>query len=76
MEATTIKEAKNKSKMQGNKQNTPLDELTVPSVQASVHLVHYAVAGINLTPSDDPTVSIQDAPDELQRRSSEDSSTR
>jgi hypothetical protein len=31
---------------------------------------------MKLTPSDDPTVNILDAPDDLQRKSSEDSSTR
>jgi hypothetical protein len=38
-------------------------------------LVHYAIGETKLTPSDDLTVQFLDAPDELQRRSSEDSST-
>jgi hypothetical protein len=45
-------------------------------VQASEHLVHCAEAEMKLTPSDDPTVDILDVPDDLQRKSSEDSSNR
>jgi hypothetical protein len=55
---------------------TPSDEPTVPSVQASVHLVHCATDKMKTTLSDGPTIQFLDAPDELQRRSSEDSSTR
>jgi hypothetical protein len=53
-----------------NKEKPSSDEPTVPSVQASVHLVHCAEAGINLTLSDDPTVSILDVSDDWQKRSS------
>jgi hypothetical protein len=50
------------------RKKTPSDEPTVPSVQASEHLVHCAEAEMKLTPSDDPTVNILDAPDDLQRK--------
>jgi hypothetical protein len=50
-----------KTRRKGKK---PSDELTVPSVQVSEHLVHYAEVGINLTPSNDATVPILDASDE------------
>jgi hypothetical protein len=57
------------------KEKTPSDEPTVPSVQASEHLVHCAEAEMKLTPSDEPTVHFLVASDDLQRKSSEDSST-
>jgi hypothetical protein len=38
------------------------------------HLVHCATTGVNLTPSDEPTVSFLVASDELEKRSREDSS--
>jgi hypothetical protein len=41
----------------------------------SEHLVHCATTGINLIPPDEPMVHFVDVPDELQRKSSEDSST-
>jgi hypothetical protein len=61
-------------KLRKGRKKTSSDEPVVPSVQASEHLVHCAEAGINFILSDDLTVSILDVPDELQRRSSEDSS--
>jgi hypothetical protein len=57
------------------KKKIPSDEPTVPSVQASEHLVHCAEAEMKLTLPDDLTVNILDASDDLQRKSSEDSST-
>jgi hypothetical protein len=53
------------------RKRAPSDELTVPSV----HMVHCAADKMKVTPWDDSTVQFLDAPDELQRRSSEDSST-
>jgi hypothetical protein len=50
------------------RKRAPLDEPTVPSVQAPLHLVHCAAGKMKMTPSDDPTVQFLDAPDELQRR--------
>jgi hypothetical protein len=67
--------SKLKMRRKGRKK-TLSDEPTVPSVQASVHLVHNAEAEkIKMLPSDEPTVQFLDAPDELQR-SSKDSSTK
>jgi hypothetical protein len=40
-----------------------------------VLLVHSAGGKMKMTPSDDPTIKFLDAPDDLQRRRSEDSST-
>jgi hypothetical protein len=56
------------------RKKTPSDEPTVPSVQASEHLVHCA-GKMKFAPLDEPTVLFSDAPDELQRRSSKASST-
>jgi hypothetical protein len=50
------------------------DDPTVPSMQASVHLVHCTAGKMKMTPSDDPTVQFLDVPDELQTGSSRDSS--
>jgi hypothetical protein len=47
--------SKLKTQRKGRKK-TPSDEPTVPSVQASEHLVHYAEAEMKLTPSDEPMV--------------------
>jgi hypothetical protein len=44
-------------------------------VQVSEHLVHCAEAEMKLTLSDDPTIDIQDASDDLHMKSSEVSST-
>jgi hypothetical protein len=58
------------------KERTPSDEPTVPRLQASVQssdeLVHWVKTR---APSDEPTVHFLVASDELQRKSSEDSST-
>jgi hypothetical protein len=69
---------KQRSKLKTRRKGKKLilsDEPTVPSVQASEHLVHCVEAEMKLTPLDDPTVYILDASDNLQRKSSEDSST-
>jgi hypothetical protein len=42
-----------------------LDEPTVPSVQASMHLVHCAASKMKMSPSDALTVQFLDASDEL-----------
>jgi hypothetical protein len=66
--------SKLKTQRKGRKK-TPSDEPTVPLVQASEHLVRCAETETKLTSSDAPTVNVLDAPDDLQRKSSEDSST-
>jgi hypothetical protein len=65
----------NKSTTRENKKKPPLDEPTVPSVQALVHLVHCVVGKMKMTPSDDLMVLFLDVSDELQRRSNKVSST-
>jgi hypothetical protein len=66
MDATTIKDAKNQFNDARKQEKPPFDKLTVPSVQASVHLVHCA-AGINLAPSDDPMIFIVDIEGPIRR---------
>jgi hypothetical protein len=48
---------RSKFKMQRKiRKRAPSDKLTVPSVQALVHLVHYVVGKMKMIPSDDLTV--------------------
>jgi tryptophanyl-tRNA synthetase len=54
---------------------TPSDEPTVPLVHSVGVLGTLRGEQMKMSPSDDPTVQFLDAPDELQRRSSEVSST-
>jgi hypothetical protein len=65
-----------KTEQQKEKEKTPSDEPTVPQIQASVQssdeLVHRAKPEVL---PDEPTVHFLVASDELQRKSSEDSST-
>jgi hypothetical protein len=66
--------SKLKTRRKGRKKK-PSDEPTVLSVQALKHLVHCVEAEMKLTPLDELTVHFLVASDELQRKSSKDSST-
>jgi hypothetical protein len=75
MDATKIKEAK-KQVNNARKQGKATVGWTDSTIGASISVVGtLREASSQQAPSDDPTVHIIDASDELQRRSSEDSST-